>query len=475
MKSIEEEGSGITAVQMPDSLFENFDSDDLVKQEASTLNLMLKVTEGNFQLRYRHTLDDVFQPNDEIDIRALHVQLQNGIYATLFELLAAASSLIAFADNLRFLTSGSGIDHMKARIFARVKEKSPHLSDEEIIKGSELYIVNNLPNLEKLSGTGIFIFADKENLIRNVFRKVEELKDEDQDKLEAIFDILASKDNQLPFNILYPANGNYYFNYQACIRTSIARDLYDYYVTDKLFNTAGKKKEDRIKIDKIQKGREVKFTRSLKNLFKSITPYSAFRIKYPDKQYNFDFGELQGEFDNLAYFEQENILFVIQVKLSNRTPLSEKRKRVWVEERIEKSALKQLARDLKLLSNEVGLKFVADKLKLKKQIPRKGLRIYPLIVTDNFFIDHCCFDLSGAPEPVICVSYFEIKHLILNRKIHKDQTQWEGLVKNKEGETLIQLIEQNVFWDFIEPLVLKYTVSKSLAVIDEANRLHLKI
>ena len=56
-----------------------------------------------------------------------------------------------------------------------------------------------------------------------------------------------------------------------------------------------------------------------------------------------------------------------------------------------------------------------------------------------------------------------------------DQTHWEGLVKNKEGETLIQLIEQNVFWDFIEPQVLKYTVSKSLAVIDEPNRLHLKI
>ncbi len=144
----------------------------------------------------------------------------------------------------------------------------------------------------------------------------------------------------------------------------------------------------------------------------------------------------------------------------------------WVEEKIFDSAANQVNKDLQLLQNEVGLKFVANELGLKKRIPSEGLIIYPLIVTDNFFADHEDIPYGGSGATALVVSYFEIQNLIHSRKVHPKQSNWLPITT---GEQLAILLEENVFWDFVKELTPNYHQEKSLKAIGVEDRIYFKI
>lgn len=174
----------------------------------------------------------------------------------------------------------------------------------------------------------------------------------------------------------------------------------------------------------------------------------------------------------LVYFENENLLLPIQVKLSNKTPWDERRKQQWANEKLFTDAAHQVNKDIQLLRNEAGLKFAASELGLKKKIPVEGLAIYPLIVTDNFFADHKDIPYNNERESALVVSYFELESLIHNRKVHEKQDNWEPIIS---GEQLAVLLEENVFWNFIKQLVPDYHQDKSLKTINAVDRINFKI
>ncbi|HRO74541.1 MAG TPA: hypothetical protein PLP27_00150 [Crocinitomicaceae bacterium] len=186
-----------------------------------------------------------------------------------------------------------------------------------------------------------------------------------------------------------------------------------------------------------------------------------------------DFGGLKGEFDVIAYFEKENVIFPIQVKLSNVNPRTEKRKEEWVDERIRKEGVKQIKNDTTLLQMKLGLEFISESLKTNKTI--KNPQIYPLIVTDNFFADHVSFSYNEKNEHVICVSYFELKHLLLNQKIHDKQADWQPFNTENIVCQLIEMIENNSFWNFLEKSSEKFKLNKTLFTINEENKIEIII
>lgn len=465
---------GTNAMQIDDSIFELMASDDPAKQQEGFFKMELIRHEQHFHYNFREVLSEIYQPNEEIDIHTLHIKIDKDEFLTLYELLAAAGALTSFSNSFDYFSSMMGLSDVRRKLSSAIKSAEPELNQEEVFKKCDSIIAAQLPEIEKLRKDEFFIFLSKEKLV-SILRKVEELKSKPKKQLEKIVQILAGFNNSIPYNIIYDVDGEYYFSYKTCAKQNVVRDIYDYYITDRLFNSSNKALEERKIIDEIQTAREVRVTNSLKNLLQDITPYAAHRLEFPDKDKKYDFGELRGDTDVVAYFEEENLLLCIQVKLSNRPSFKEKRKLKWIEDKIEGEATRQVSKDAILYRRKAGLRFLKDSIGFPKEIPLETLRIHHLIVTDNFFADHDVFEYGEDGKPVFCVSLFEIENLINGVKVHPEQESWESVKEKKSGLYLINIIESNCFWNFIHDFAGKYSVLKSLKYVDAKDRIHLKI
>jgi hypothetical protein len=465
---------GIISKQVDDKIFKMLGSADAAEQQAGILEMELIRHEQHFHYNFRQALAEIYQPNDEIDIHALHIKIDDGEFLTLFELLAAAGALVAFSNTFAYWSPMIGLSDVRRNLSSAIKINEPELNQEEILKKCDSIIACQLPDVEKHQKGELFVILSKGQLV-GILSKVEELKDKSKNQLEKIIQIFSAFDNSIPYNIIYEIDHQYYFSYKTCATQTVVRDIYDYFITDRLFNTVKKTPEERKIIDEIQKGRETRFTNSLKTLFGKLTDYTADKLEFPDRERKYDFGELIGDTDVVAYFEEEHLLIAMQVKLSNRPSFSEKRKLKWVEDKIEGDGTRQVSKDAILYSREVGLKFLADKIGFKKKIDSNKLIFYPLIVTDNFFVDHDMFEYSDEGCAVLCVSFFELEHLLTGIKIHPAQDTWEPVMDKKSGLYLKQLLEENCFWSFLKDYSEKYQVSKSLKYVDVRDRIHLVI
>lgn len=465
---------GTTFIQVEDDYFKGFNSEDPKEKEAATLKMMLDSQEQNFHYQYRHALSQIYQPNDEIDIHALHLEIKNNVFVTLYDLLCVMSCLIARADEFRFLSDlpNGSIKGAKFQLLYNLKQQHPELTDEQLHSSANSFFVQSLSEIEKQKEINAFIFVQHETVL-NWLKKIEELKSKSEAELNAMIEMLTSYESPLPFNALYKIDNKYYFSYTTCGRFNLNQLLYDNYISDKLFNPNNKPQKEKPLVEETQKSREIRFTNSLKELFKTVTPYVESGLEYGDPKLNYYFGDLKGEIDVIAYFEKENIILPIQVKLSNVSPRSEKRKEEWIVNRIETKGITQVVKDIKLLQSKLGLKFVADKLKTESEI--KAPLIYPLIVSDNFFADHLSFSYNENDDSVICVSYFELKNLLLNQKVHDKQADLLPLENSNAASVLIEAIETNSFWDFLNEFADDFKFSKTLSAITDDWKIEMKV
>lgn len=472
--TITSQTEGTTFIQVGADYFKDFDSEDPAVKKRATLKMLLDSQEQNFHYQYRQALSQIYQPNDEIDIHALHLEIKNNVFVTLYDLLCVMSCIIARADVFRYLSElpNVSIKGAKYQLLHNLKQQHPELTTEQLNNSVNSLFVQSLSEFEKQKYFNAFIFVEHETIL-NWLKKIEELKSKSEAELNAMIDLLTSFVSPLPFNALYKIDNKYYFSYTTCRKFNLNQLLYDNYISDKLFNPNNKPQREKPLVGKTQKSREICFTNSLKELFKSHTPFVEASIEYGDPKLNYDFGDLKGEFDVLAYFEKENIIFPIQVKLSNVSPRSEKRKEEWIANNIETKGIKQVVKDIKLLQSKSGLKFVADKLKTKSEI--NAPLIYPLIVSDNFFADHLSFHLNESDNNVICVSYFELKHLLLNQKVHEKQADLLPFENRNAASHLIEAIKTNLFWNFLNEFAENFKFSKTLSAIKENWRIEMTV
>lgn len=471
---IKSQTPGTTSLQVENSMLTDMTSEDPIKKEDALIKMTLHAQEQNFQYQYRQALSQIYQPNDEIDIHALHLQVEPNVYISLYDILCAMSCLIAKADSFRYISDfeNGSIKSFKNKAKFLLKKNNPLRTEEEINSSIDAYIIKSLPEIEQQYDIKSFNFIEHNSLI-NWFRQIEELNKKTTQELDSILNLFSRFDSPLPFNPLYKVGEQFYLSYKTCCEFNLNQILYDNYISDKLFNPNNKIKDERPLIEETQKNREVRFTNSLKDLFKIITPFAEARLEFGSPNSNYDFGDLKGEFDMIAYFEKENIIFPIQVKLSNVSPRTEKRKEEWITKRIREKGIYQVVKDVKLLQSKSGLKFVADKLKIEKGIGTP--KIYPLILTDNFFADHHSFKYNEVGDKVFCISYFELKHLIRNHKVHDKQQILFVDANNKPAAQLIELIEQNTFWNFINEFANVFQYKKTLSVVNEEFRIEMKV
>jgi hypothetical protein len=473
--TITSQTEGTTFIQVEEDYFKDFHSEDPKLREAATLKMLSDSQEQNFHYQYRQAFSEIYQPTDEIDIHALHLEIKNNVFVSLYDLICVMSCITARADAFRYMSDSpnGSIKTIKKQFLSNIKQQHPELTAEELHSSTNTFFIQLLNEIEKHNGVSTFIFIEQDSIL-NWLKKIEELKSKSETELTAMIELLTNYKSPLPFNPLYKIDDKYYFSYTSCgYRFSLNRELYDNYISDKLFNPNNKQQKEKPLIEDTQKSREIRFTNSLKELFKTLTPFVEAGLEYGDPKLNYDFGELRGEFDVIAYFEKENIIFPIQVKLSNVSPRSEKRKEEWIVNRIETKGIKQIVKDIKLLQSKSGLKFLADKLNFNYEI--KQPLIYPLIVSDNFYADHVSFSYNEQGDYVICVSYFELKHLLLNMKIHDKQVDWLPFDSNNAASRLIEAVEGNSFWSFIKEFTEVFRFKKSLIAINEDFKIEMTV
>lgn len=471
---------GTTSLQAEDdSILTDMTSEDPKKRELATFKMLMNQQEQNFHYQYRQALSQIYQPNDEIDIHALHVEIDANNFVSLYELLCAMSCLIARADAFRYIDEipkGGSIKSIKRSVLDLISQQQPELSEQEKVIRANSEIVHHFKMFDDHYEQKIFSFFTEENIL-GWFAKVEELKSKSQKELKAIINLFSSFNSPLPFNPIYKIENTYHFSYTTCTcgKFNLNQLLYDNYISDKLFKSNPKYQpiNERRLIGKNHKNREIRFSNSLKELFLTVTPFVEARLEFGGPHSNYDFGDLKGEFDLIAYFENENIIFPIQIKLCNTSPRSEKRKEEWISNHIEQKAIQQVIKDVTLLQSKTGIKFVADKLKTKNEI--KAPFIYPLIVSDNFFADHVSFPFNEKDDCVICVSYFELKHLLLNQKVHDKQADLLPFENSNAASHLIEAIETNSFWNFLNEIADNFKFSKTLSAITEDWKIEMTV
>ena len=176
----------------------------------------------------------------------------------------------------------------------------------------------------------------------------------------------------------------YYFSYKTCLNSDLNRILYDYFLTKELYSNALNNANNEIN-SKRAKQREENFNNGIENTFKLLTPFVVSNVQFRDPTFEFAFEGIDGEFDVVAYFKEENVLMPIQVKLSNSTLIGEAKVNYWVTNNIKNKAVQQVNKDLTILriANGDGLRYMSRVLEIGDVIPF-DVKIFPLIITDNF-------------------------------------------------------------------------------------------
>lgn len=468
---------GMTSMQIDDEFFKKATSTDPKESGEAMIGMIHLMLTQSFHYNLRNALTNIYQPNDEVDVHSLHIKIDSNTYVSLYELFCVVSCMIGMADGFRYVGQipyTGEIPFVKQNIIQNLKAQHPEKALDQLIAESDSIIVNHLPEIEKNNKP--FYLLSKEAIIRYL-RRIEELKSKSDNELEKLIDFVADLNNGIPFNPLYKVGAEYFFSYRTCYVEDLNRIMYDYFITEKLYNSrdVAKGGEEAKQIGQNHQSREGSFNLSIKNIISTITPFVECGVEFPDEKGEYNFGELSGEIDVIAYFKEENIIMPIQVKLSNTSLRSEKGKSVWINNNIINKGLHQVYKDSKLLSLSSGLEFISKKLKIDNTSDLSKAKVYPLIITDNFYVDHERFVYTDDGKLVICISYFELKHLLLNINIDNMQAKWDSFKENKSAQYLISLIEENVFWDFLKPLVGRVKTAKTLMVINKENRITLTV
>ena len=454
---------GFTSLEVEDEIFEKLRSEDPVIRNEGAMWLMWHQAEQGFHFNLRDGLSEVYMPNDVVDIHhTLKKPFSSEFDISIYDFFCITSSLISNAKLYHNLSQYplQNIPSIKSVLYERIKKGNPSLSEKEIWKQCDANLILNFGGWEKHVNLSPVLIFDKSDMLA-MFRKVEELKAKTDEELIAILDFLANPKSALPFSPVYKLGDHYHFSYVTCL-FNFNRAIYDSFISNELFNSNNKSPEKQKKVGDDQNMRSKLFHESLKNDL----------LKFATAAKSFERPENTGDFDVLAYFKEENALLAIQVKLSNTSPMTEKRKAEWGEKHIRKG-VEQIEADLKFLSSPIGMAFAVKELELKTS-PPDGVKIYQMFVTDNFYCDHQTLQLSMNKKKVIVVSYFELRNLIHNKRIDDRQGKWV-IDKKNPAKSIIEHIEKNTFWKFIAPLVKGAKLEKSLITLPEEYRVYLRI
>ena len=145
-------------------------------------------------------------------------------------------------------------------------------------------------------------------------------------------------------------------------------------------------------------------------------------------------GDLRGEFDVIALDEINKAILCIEVKLKNTYLFNRRGRWIWFQDVImgngkaigrqdEVGAKQQIEKYYKYFQeSDCGKNQI--KALFQKEIDMNEYKFFTLIITDNFYFDHCQILYKGGnlPASTQIISFFESKALLENLSLFKENT-----------------------------------------------------
>jgi hypothetical protein len=462
---------GTTELKIDESTFDKMSSNDPQVQQLGFAESLLAFRRQHFHYNYRNAMADAYYPNDILDIHGYTVKIKDGLEVTLYDIFCVTSCLIAIADDYRYFSlfpGKMGIKDSIPSIIETIKSVNPNIEEEALQKEIINSIVTHFEIIENECNP--FALLTKKEIITQL-RVITELSRKSDDELSSILDTITAIENSFAYNPLCKLGDKYIFLFKACLELNFNRMVYDYFISENLFRQ-GTKSNTKDLAKSNDKLREEEFCKGIGNCLKSLTKHVITNQTFLPIE-----GEAViiqgGEFDVLAYFEKENLILAIQVKLSNTVKKNENAKAAWVDTNIWGKAAEQIQKDREFLSNESGLEFASNRLNLKA-VPTNP-QICHLIVTDNFLADHNIVCLNDKSAKAVCISFFEFYNVFFNIRVHDRQKSWKNVIANGSIKTFLELIERNEFWSFLEGVADGYKINDELKLINKQNSVRIKV
>ncbi|MBK7387670.1 MAG: hypothetical protein IPI23_00975 [Bacteroidetes bacterium] len=131
---------------------------------------------------------------------------------------------------------------------------------------------------------------------------------------------------------------------------------------------------------------------------------------------------------------------------------------------------------MEFMQSDMGLSAIFNRLNLEMPWKVQPPIINLLILSDSYLYDHEKITMPNSEQKILCISFFELKNLILNQQVNKMQSELPIIIGSKRPFQLLKKsIEENIFWDYLNDDVDKYSYSQSTRVIEKQYSLEFQI
>ena len=317
---------------------------------------------------YKKSITNIYFPQEEVDIEKINIQYENHEIPLLY-IIYALGAISSYATQ---------------------------------------YYVATGP-----SNPGVFL--EKESLIQ-IFSHYQEWRDLKLNikEQEHILKLIVSVNSKIPYSPLLEVQSDSFLLIPISFfeNGGYERVFYDYVITDLLFSS-----NDKINSKAGLPAHQIRERAICEKLSKKAIDVFPNAISIANLQWpiNDEFWGRRGEVDIVIYFPNEDILFLIEVKLNNTLSKNLNGKLRWLDESIyngDSSASFQIQKDVNFFSNELAHTYVKGKLGLDVNTEFSPT-IIPLILTDVFWIDNTEITFNKFNDSkVLCVSLFQFTLLL---------------------------------------------------------------
>lgn len=493
---------GTTWMELPE---EYWDLDDPDRSSSMALAIFM---ESQFNYSLRQNLQKSYWLSDETDTSRLILDLPNGEKVTLSKAMLAISFFAAQTSNIEYLRNFLWDHDRIGRKFLDEAMKGEGLDtpNHDLLQKVNDDLANLRIELEKEKNPRLMpgYMALKEDILIDRLMALTKLNKE---QVQGILELLVTQDFGL--SPLVRSNEEYHWYPQDFIYHDVPQYFYSYFWRMKQYG--GRKNKGKMEKAATRARLVAEY---LSDLFKEAGhKFALAEVMFRQV----DMPKKRRDIDVLVYDEKTNVALTIEIKLANTPQDNYFKRNRWKASRIDKKALEQVAMAKALLVDEKGGEWLQETFQLAKA--PSDFEVKQLIVVDNFFFDHERFDLKNSgKDSVIVVSVFELQLLLRGNDLLKPGSsawainelarldnietaqipdeflKWiheetkvslntvEGqkfldkvtafLEKNKAQSReqsgnlsiprLMEIIEKNQLWGFIERGLEKYNIKKSL-------------
>ncbi len=439
-------GGEITSDLPPGTTFlkvENLKAEDEHGNVILPPDAISKLSRNQINFNYRNFLQDHFIPKEEDDMNQLFVSIpefdNEKIPVKAFLLIGGWLHALSTLYVQDLMTSN---DFSVPRLLKWYLEENK-ISDSSAHEDLNGLMVDYLASYERLTKPD-----GKISLLDNIlkFTEVEILalfkgNDDFQGlltdkKLIELMKFMA-KHNYSGFTF---SNEKFYLMPRVLAGYDSLTEFYNHVVLKNLYRDEEDRKDE---VASNHMTREKIVCDALAKLFSENNLSSQSRVNFRYKAINP--GDLRGEFDVIVADPKNKTILLIEVKLKNTHVDTRFQKQRWINDRIlginkkKRGAIQQVSDYLKYFrQSDCGKALIKELFNIDSV---EGFEIVPLIVTDNFFVDH---DKAEIPlfegEQVAIVSFHELKMLLNGIEPFDYKYPWWGiyhlnkiLVKNPDN------------------------------------------